>query len=67
MINRALIQDIEFRIKKSQSPLVIMSLEEWRQIEDIIEELSSSKLLKDIKKARNDYKKGNGIEYKFLN
>ncbi len=67
MVNQALIKNIESRIKQGQSPLVILSLEEWHQIEDIIEELSSPKLLQDIKKARDEYKKGKAIEYKSLN
>ena len=44
-----------------------MSLEEWHQIEDILEELSSPQLLKNVKKARDDYKKGKAVEYKSLN
>ncbi|OGM99357.1 MAG: hypothetical protein A2817_01615 [Candidatus Yanofskybacteria bacterium RIFCSPHIGHO2_01_FULL_39_8b] len=67
MTNQALIKSIESRIKQGQSPLVILSLEEWHQIEDIIEELSSPRLLKDIKKARDDYKKRKAVEYKSLN
>ncbi|MBI2674661.1 MAG: hypothetical protein HYX22_02920 [Candidatus Yanofskybacteria bacterium] len=54
-------------MKKNQLPLVIMSLEEWHQIEDIMEELSSPTLIKDVKKARSDYKKGRAIEYKSSN
>ncbi len=64
MTTQALVKNIETRMKKNQLPLVVMSLEEWHQIEDIMEELSSSKLIKYIKKARNDYKKGRAIEYK---
>lgn len=64
---QTLLKNFESQIKKSKSPLVIMSLEEWHQIEDILEEASSPRLIKDIKKARDDYKKGKAIEYKSLN
>lgn len=67
MTTQALIKNIETRMKKNQLPLVIMSLEEWHQIEDIMEELSSPTLIKDVKKARSDYKKGRAIEYKSSN
>jgi len=64
MTTQALVKNIEARMKKNQLPLVVMSLEEWHQIEDIMEELSSPKLIKDVQKARNDYKSGRAIEYK---
>lgn len=64
---QALLKNLESQIKKNRSPVVVMSLDEWHQIEDLIEELSSPKLLEDIKKSRDDYKKGRVVEYKLLN
>lgn len=63
MTTQTLLKNIDTQIKKGKSPLVILSLEEWRQIEDIISELSSPRLLKNISKARQDYKKGRAIPY----
>ena len=63
MTTQALLKNIDTQIKKGKSPLVVLSLEEWRQIEDIIGELSSPRLLKSIKKARQDYKKGRAVRY----
>lgn len=51
------------KIKYGKKPEVHLSLEDWRQIQDIILELSSPKLLKSIKKAREDYQNKRGILY----
>jgi len=63
MTTQTLLKNIDTQIKKGKSPLVILTLEEWRQVEDIINELSSPRLLKSINKARQSYKKGRLIPY----
>lgn len=63
MTTQALFKKVDAEIKRGKSPLVVLSLEEWRQIEDIISELSSPQLLKSVARARLDYKKGRAIPY----
>lgn len=65
MKNTSVLEKIEHRILKGRTPLVVLPLEEWKIIEDIISEISSPKLLKSINQARKDYKKGKAVEYKF--
>lgn len=67
MTTQTLLKNIETKIKKSKSPLVVLSLSEWQQIEDVINELSSPQLLKSMTRARDDYKKGKTITYKSSN
>ncbi len=57
MIAQTLLKNINTQIKKEKSPLVILSLDQWQQIEDVISELASPQLLKSIREARKDYKK----------
>lgn len=66
MTTQTLLKNIESKIKNGKSPLVVLSLAEWQQIEDIINELSSPQLLKSISQARDDYKNGGAIPYKSL-
>ncbi|MBI4087268.1 MAG: hypothetical protein HY434_00345 [Candidatus Liptonbacteria bacterium] len=66
MSTQTLLKNIETKIKKSNSPLVVLSLAEWRQIEDVIRELSSPRLLESIEDARNDYKKGKAVAYQSI-
>jgi len=49
---------IESRVIKGKEPLVVLSLRDWKIIEDIIYESSSPQLLKSIKESRQAYKKG---------
>ncbi len=67
MTTKTLFEQIEKRvkiIKKSPTPpTVVLPLRDWEMIEDMILELSSPQLLKSIKKARQDYKKGKGVRY----
>lgn len=67
MTTQTLLKNIETKIKKGKSPLVVLSLSEWQQIEDVINELSSPQLLKSMTQARDDYKKGKIITYKSSN
>ncbi len=66
MTNQALLEKIEKRLKvtKGQQPSVILPLNDWQLVEDMILELSSPRLAKSILRARSDYKKNKGIEYK---
>ncbi|OHB21696.1 MAG: hypothetical protein A2939_04910 [Parcubacteria group bacterium RIFCSPLOWO2_01_FULL_48_18] len=57
MTTQTLLKNINIQIKKERSPLVVLSLNQWQQIEDIISELSSPQLLESIREARKDYKK----------
>ena len=52
MTTQALLRNIELQIKRDKSPFVVLPLEKWEQIEDILSELSSPRLLKSIKSAR---------------
>ena len=52
MTTQALLRNIESQIKRDKSPLVVLPLEQWEQIEDILSELSSPRLLKSIKSTR---------------
>jgi PHD/YefM family antitoxin component YafN of YafNO toxin-antitoxin module len=54
---QALLKSIDSKIKKSKSPFVVLPLEEWQQIEDVICELFSPQLLKSIRESRKSYKK----------
>ena len=65
MKNTNVLEKIEHRVLKGKTPLVVLPLEDWKIIEDIISEISSPNLLKGITKARKDYKKGKAVEYKF--
>lgn len=65
MKNVSVLEKIDHRILKGKTPLVVLPLEEWKIIEDIISEISSPNLLKSIAKARKDYKKSKTVEYKF--
>jgi len=65
MKNTNVLEKIEHRVFKGKTPFVILPLEEWKIIEDIISEISSPNLIKSISKARKDYKKGKAIEYNF--
>lgn len=49
-----------------KKPFVRLPLTLWEQLEDILEELSSPKLLRSIRSARKDYKIGRGISYEKL-
>ena len=44
--------------KRSKPAMVAIPFEDYKEIEDILLELNSPKLKKEIKKARGDYKKG---------
>ena len=57
MTTQALLRNIELQIKKDKSPLVVLPLEQWEQIEDILSELSSPQLLKSIGTARKGISK----------
>lgn len=65
MRNINVLEKIEHRVIKGKTPFVVLPLEEWKIIEDIISEISSPNLLKSIAKARKDYKKSKTVEYKF--
>ena len=57
-------RNIGLQIKRGNSPLVVLPLEEWQRIEDVISELSAPKLLKSIDRARKDYKNGKAVSFK---
>ena len=65
MTKQAILEKIEKRIKikTGTKPEVILSLTDWQLIEDIILELSSTKLMKSVKKAREYYQKNKGVAY----
>jgi hypothetical protein len=63
MTSNSLLKNIKTQIAKGKSPLVVLPLEEWQKVEDVLEELSSPMLQKTISKAREDYKKGKAIPY----
>lgn len=65
MSTQTVLKNINAQIKKSKSPVVVLSLKEWQHIEDVIRELSSPKLLKTVTQAREDYKKGKAVAYIF--
>lgn len=66
MSNLSVLEKIEKRIKikSGPQPEVVLSLLDWRLIEDMILELSSPQLIKSIRKAREDYVLGKGVQYK---
>ena len=68
MATQTLFRQIEKRVKitRGKRPSVVLSLPDWEIIEDIILELSSPKLLREIQLARQDYKKGAGVEYRLV-
>ncbi|OGY64259.1 MAG: hypothetical protein A3I89_03385 [Candidatus Harrisonbacteria bacterium RIFCSPLOWO2_02_FULL_41_11] len=65
MSKQAILEKIEQRIKVvgGRQPAVTLSLQDWQLVEDMILELSSSKLLKSIEKSRKDYENKKGIVY----
>ena len=65
MSKQAILEKIEQRIKVvgGSQPAVTLSLQDWQLVEDMILELSSSKLLKSIEKSRKDYENKKGIVY----
>lgn len=65
MKNTNVLEKIEHRVLRGKTPLVVLPLEEWKIIEDIISEISSPNLLRSIAKARKDYKRGKAVEYQF--
>jgi len=65
MSKQAILEKIEQRIKVvgGRQPAVTLSLQDWQLVEDMILELSPSKLLKSIEKSRKDYENKKGIVY----
>lgn len=49
-----------------KKPFVRLSLALWEQLEDILEELSSPRLLRSIRSVRKEYKMGRVIPYERL-
>lgn len=61
-----LVKDITGKVshvKSRQAPFVVLPLEQWEQIEDILEELASPALVKSIVAGRAAYKAGRVIPY----
>lgn len=61
-----LIRDITGKvshIKNGQAPFVVLPLEQWDQIQDILEELASPTLVKSIVAGRTAYKAGRVVPY----
>jgi PHD/YefM family antitoxin component YafN of YafNO toxin-antitoxin module len=50
-------------MKSGATPFVVLPLEQWEQIEDILEELGSPKLVKSIVEERAAYHAGRTIPY----
>lgn len=66
MTTQVLLKQIEKRAKitRGEKPRVTLPLRDWEMLEDMLLELSSPKLLADVKKAREDYRRGGSVEYK---
>lgn len=50
-------------VKGGQTPFVVLPLEQWERIEDVLEELASPALVKSIVAGRAAYKAGRVIPY----
>lgn len=51
-------------IRSGRMPVVVLPLEQWEQIEDIIHELASPKLLKSIAVGRTAKNAGRAVSYR---
>jgi len=63
-MKNTVLDKIESRVIKGKEPLVVLSLRDWKIIEDVIYETSSPQLLKSIEESRRAYKKGKAVAYK---
>ena len=61
-----LVKDIASKVahvKSGQIPFVVLPLEQWEQIEDMLKELASPALARSIAAGRVAYKAGRAIPY----
>lgn len=61
-----LVKDITGKVSHVTSgttPFVVLPLEQWDQIQDMLEELASPALVKSIAEGRAAYKAGHAIPY----